>query len=133
MSKSNGQGRDQYTLWKQRGILRSRRIALEQSPAKRHRLDEATLNELRSYAPLKLAPVLIQRNAVEFVAAYLIQRVGDANGYRFLVREDDWRICFARKSAKLVRIKPKQERAFARLVEAQEQYFSRLSALKGTK
>jgi hypothetical protein len=126
---------DQETLLAQCSIIDARKNTLVLNPdmisGYLDRLNERTLETLARISKFKLQPCLIQRNSGGYVAAYLIQRVGDG-GYRYLFRGADWKISRAKKSAGIIKFKPKDKISFENLIQAQEAYYSRLREFVGS-
>jgi hypothetical protein len=98
--------------------LRNQWIAAAASAQDKLKAEETAFSILRDASSEKLAPVLIQRNNAELIAAYLVQRIG-ANSWRFLLTGAEWQLLRARKSAKLLRVPEKMFEAFKNAVVLQ--------------
>jgi hypothetical protein len=120
---------DRATLLTQRNILTMREAYLKEAdPANAARIDLETMSQLRLVSSSNLQPIFIQRNNSDWVAAYLVQNIGD-RGKRILLRGDSWRIFRARKSARVITVESTQLPKFEDLVRLQEAYFVRFSSV----
>lgn len=119
------------SLLKQKQILsmRERLLADISNPNDRERIDASAFAQLREASPEGLVPIVIQRNNSDFLAAYLVQEVGDS-GKRILVKGERWTILRARKSAISFNVPGPQSQSFEKLVELQRLYFTELEKMK---
>jgi hypothetical protein len=99
-------------------VMRDELMHAATQPGAKLKAEERAFQLMREICPEKLAPVLIQRNNSDFVAAYLIQRVG-RRGWRFLVTGLKWHILRAKRSAVVMRIPSDFYNEFGRAVMVQ--------------
>lgn len=119
--------------FQQKQVLALREELLPSSVTEEERslLDGKTFERLRHVSPEGLIPILIQRNHEDWIAAFLIQEVG-LSSKRFLVKASQWRIQWAKKSAKMLRVPddPRILGLFGRIVSAQEERFKEMEQLQ---
>lgn len=111
--------------------FRDELLATVQTSEDRENLDSKTFERLKHVSPEGLVPILIQRNHEDWIAAFLIQEVG-LSSKRFLVKASTWRIQWAKKSAKLIRVPQdgKIHEQFLEIVRAQEERFDSMDKLQ---
>jgi hypothetical protein len=120
---------DQYSMEQQRAVLSARRKAVSRLNGKRSKkTDTEYFETLREVSPLGLRRCLVQRNKTAWVAAYLIQRIGQ-EGYRYLVPGKDWKIFRSRRNAEVVEIHSTYEEIFDRIVNRQQEFLTELQTL----
>ena len=93
------------SLSKQKQVLamRNQWVAHAGSAQDKLRAEDTAFSIMQDACSERLAPVLIQRNNAELIAAYLMQKIGD-NSWRFLITGANWRICRAKSSARLIKV-----------------------------
>jgi len=111
--------------------LREELLPGSSTPEELTLLDSKTFERLKHVSPEGLVPILIQRNHEDWIAAFLIQEVG-LSSKRFLVKASQWRIQWAKKSAKMLRVPddPKILGLFEEIVLAQAERFGAMDKLQ---
>lgn len=121
---------DTQSLNKQRQVvaLRDELVNAAHMSADKLRAEERAFKLMRDVCSEKLKPVLIQRNNADFVAAFLMQKIGN-KAYRFLVTGEVWHILRAKNSA-LVHLVPEDLwEKFKACATVQGLYFASLAIL----
>jgi hypothetical protein len=126
---------DFVSIQKQKQVLELRSALLAQLPTADWSLVHKELTainykmfeQLRTVSPAGLKPILIRRNSVEWIAAYLVQEIG-IGGWRILLKHQNqkWELSRSRKSAPIVYVRKDQVAQHDLLIEKQIGYLSAL-------
>ena len=119
------------SLAKQRQILamRDKLVNSASQPGEKLRAEESAFEMLREASPALLRLALIQRYSHDYVAAFLIGKIG-SNAWRFLVTGEKWQIMRTRQTSDITPVGADLHSVFMDAVLVQGAAMAALSRLK---